>query len=95
MLMRSRDRIEIMSQILEAAKNGRSGDDSGSGATKTRLMFNAYLGHGQLKHYLLILADGGLIQYDSLSQTFKTTEKGVRFVKPTGRLTKMIKIPPQ
>jgi hypothetical protein len=45
--MRSRDRIEIMSQILEAAaKNDRSSDDSGSGATKTRLMFNAYLGHG-------------------------------------------------
>jgi predicted transcriptional regulator len=93
--LRSRDRIEIMSQILEGAKNGRSGDDSGSGATKTQLMFNAYLGHGQLKHYLSILADGGLIQYDSSSETFKTTEKGVRFLETYREIDEMIKIPPQ
>src|SRR5919206_1496627 len=69
--MRSRDRIEIMSQILEvaaAAKNEHSG-----GATKSRLMFNAFLTHTQLKHYLSILADSGLLQYDSVSKRFKTT----------------------
>jgi predicted transcriptional regulator len=83
-----------MSQILEAAKNARSDDDSGSGATKTRLMFNAYLGHGQLKHYLSILADNELIQYDSLSETFKTTEKGVRFLETYREIDEMIKVPP-
>ena len=89
--MRSRDRMEIMSQILEAAaKNGRSG---GHGATKTRLMFNAFLSHGQLKHYLSILADNGLLQYDSVGDTFKTTEKGLRFLKTYREIEQMIKVP--
>jgi predicted transcriptional regulator len=92
--MRSRDRIEIMSPILEAAKNGRSGDDTGSGVTKTRLMLNAYLGHGQLKHYLSILANNGLIEYDSSSETFKTTEKGDRFCVTYREVDEMIKVPP-
>ena len=71
--MRSRDRMEIMSKILEAAAK----EQSRGGATKTRLMFNAFLTHTQLKHYLSILADNGLLQYDSLSERFKTTEKGL------------------
>jgi predicted transcriptional regulator len=54
--------MEIMSRILEAAaaKNEQTGR-----VTKTRLMFNAFLTHTQLKHYLSILADNGLLQYDS------------------------------
>ena len=56
--MRSRDRMEIMSQILEAAaaKNEQSG---GGGATKTQLMYRSFLTHTQLKHYLSMLADNG------------------------------------
>jgi predicted transcriptional regulator len=77
--MRSRDRIEIMSQILEAAaKNEQSG---GGGATKTWLKCSSLLTYTQLKHYLSILTDSGLLQYDSLSERFKTTEKGLSFLK--------------
>ena len=86
--MRSRDRIEIMSEILEAA-------NVEGGAPKTRLMFNAFLGHGQLKHYLSILADNGLLQYDSISGRFKTTEKGLKFLKAYREIERMVKIPSQ
>jgi predicted transcriptional regulator len=89
--MRYRDRIEIINRILEAT-NVRNG--SGSGCTKTRIMYLAFVSHGQMKQYLSILADNGLLQYDSLSQTFKTTEKGRRFLKSYREMDEMIKIPP-
>jgi predicted transcriptional regulator len=93
--MRRRDNIEIMSQILEAAaaaKNEQSG-----GATKTLLMYRSFLTHTQLNHYLSILADSGLLQYDSLSERFKTTEKGLRFLEAYREIVEMTKkgLPPQ
>jgi predicted transcriptional regulator len=72
--MKNRDRMDIISRILEAANGG-------TGATKTKIMYNAFLSHGQLKHYLTTLADKGLLRYDFLTQTFKTTEKGLRFIQ--------------
>jgi predicted transcriptional regulator len=90
--MRSRDRIEIMSQILEAAAKN---EQSSGGATKTRLMYRSFLTHTQLKHYLSILADSGLLQYDSVSERFKTTEKGLSFLKAYREIVEMTKGPPQ
>jgi predicted transcriptional regulator len=78
--------MEIMSQILEAAANEQTG-----GVTKTRLMFNAFLTHTQLKHYLSILADNGLLQYDPLSKRFMTTEKGLNFLKAYKEIEQMTK----
>lgn len=65
--MKNRDRMDIISRILEAANGG-------IGATKTKIMYNAFLSHGQLKQYLTTLADKDLLRYDFLTQTFKTTE---------------------
>jgi predicted transcriptional regulator len=89
--MRSRDRIEIMSQILKAAAN----EQSSGGATKTQLMYRSFLTHTQLKHYLSILADSGLLQYDSLSKRFKTTEKGLSLLKAYREIVEMTKGLPQ
>ena len=86
--MKNRDRIEIFSRILQAA-NGRNG---GAGATRTRIMYGAFLTHTQLKQYLPILADNGMIQYDSSSQTFKITEKGHRFLNSYSEMNQMIKV---
>jgi predicted transcriptional regulator len=73
--MKNRDRMDIISRILEAANSGSGG------ATKTKIMYNAFLSHGQLKQYLTTLADNDLLRYDFLTQTFKTTEKGLRFIQ--------------
>jgi predicted transcriptional regulator len=84
--MKNRDRMDIISRILEAA-SGESG-----GATRTRIMYNAFLSHAQLKQYLSNLADNELIQYDSLSQTFQTTEKGLMFLRTYSEMDEMIKV---
>ena len=82
--MRNRDRMEIISQILEAA----NGDDN---ATTTKILYKAFLSHGQLKQYLTTLADKGLLRYDFLTQTFKTTEKGLRFLDTRNQMDQMTK----
>lgn len=70
--MKYRSRTDIVSEILEAAKGG---------ATKTRIMYKAYLSYAQLKQYLAILLENDLIDHDQSRQTYKTTPKGVRFLK--------------
>jgi predicted transcriptional regulator len=83
--MKNRDRMDIISRILEAA-------NSGIGATRTKIMYHAFLSHGQLKQYLTTLANNGMVRFDFLSQTFKTTEKGLRFLKTYSQMNEMIKV---
>ena len=70
--MRYRSRTDIISQILEAAT---------SGATKTKIMYRAFLSYAQQKEYLNILTTNGLLDYNSSQQIFRTTEKGGKFLK--------------
>jgi predicted transcriptional regulator len=72
-LMKYRSRTDISAQILDAAVGG--------GATKTKIMYKAFLSYTQLRDYLDILIANGLIDYDHSDQTFKTTEKGHKFLK--------------
>ncbi len=66
-----------MHEILEAARSS-----SGNvGATKTKLMYGAFLNHTQAKEYLKVLTENGLLNYDQVRETFMTTEKGLRFLK--------------
>ncbi len=71
--MKYRSRTEILGNILDAANGGR--------ATKTKIMYAAFLSYGQLKEYLSILIDNNLIEYSNGTQTFKTTEKGLNCLK--------------
>ncbi|HEY6658781.1 MAG TPA: winged helix-turn-helix domain-containing protein [Nitrososphaeraceae archaeon] len=70
--MKYRSRTEIVSNILNAANGGTS---------KTKMMYKAYISYNQLKEYLTILIENNLIEYIDGSQTFKTTEKGLHFLK--------------
>ena len=58
--------------ILEAA-NGS--------ATKTRIMYKAFLSYAQLREYLSVLVENNLLEFLEGSQTYKTTEKGFNFLK--------------
>ena len=51
------------------------------GATKTKIMYKAYLSHNQLREYLSTLIESNLIEYLEGSLTYKTTEKGLTFMK--------------
>jgi predicted transcriptional regulator len=56
-------------------------DAANGGTTKTKLMYKAFISYGQLKEYLTILVENNLIEYLDGTQTFKTTEKGLMYLK--------------
>jgi predicted transcriptional regulator len=66
-----RSRTDIVAQILVAANGG---------ATKTKIMYKAFLSYAQLKQYLEVLVENDLLEYDSKEENFKTSEKGIRFM---------------
>jgi predicted transcriptional regulator len=69
--MKYRSRTEIVGMILEATNGG---------ATKTKIMYNAYLSYNQLKEYLSLLIENDLVEYIVGSKLFRTTEKGFKFL---------------
>ena len=85
--MRHRSALDIMGKILQAA-NERSG------LGRNKIMHKAFLGYAQLKEYLPTLTENGLLSYDIDSQTFKTTEKGLRFLDTYNRIYNALKIMP-
>jgi predicted transcriptional regulator len=70
--MKNRSRTEIVGNILDAANGG---------ATKTKIMYKAFLSYAQLKEYLSILIENNLIEYLEGTHQFKTTEKGLNYLK--------------
>jgi predicted transcriptional regulator len=81
-----RNRIEIIAQILEVVNEG-----SDDGVTKTKIMYKAFLNYAQLKEYLTILTDNGLLSYDVATQTFKTSKNALRFLKACKQLDQLTK----
>ena len=71
--MKYRSRTEIIALILETANSG--------GVNKTKIMYKAFLSYAQLREYLSVLIENNLIEYIEGSQTYKTTEKGLNFLK--------------
>ena len=70
--MKYRSRTEIVATILEAANGG---------TTKTKIMYKAFLSYAQLREYLSVLIENNLLEYLEGSQIYKTTEKGLNFLK--------------
>ena len=81
--MVNRNRIDIIIQILQIADR--------DGATKTKIFYEAFLNHEQLKEYLIILIDSGLLSYDSTMCTFKTTEKGLTLLQAYNQMEQILK----
>ena len=87
-----RNRIKIIAQILEVVNDGGgSGDRGDDGVTKTKIMYKAFLNYAQLKEYLTILTDNGLLSYDVGTQTFKTSKNAPRFLKACNQLDQLTK----
>ena len=70
--MKYRSRSEIIGLLLNAANGG--------GATKTKLMYSAFISFNQLREYLSLMVENGLIQYEEGIHTYRTTEKGMRLL---------------
>ena len=71
-----------MGNILEAANGG---------TFKTKIMYTAFLSFGQLKEYLSILIENNLIEYLDGDNKFKTTEKGLNFLKMHNQIEELLK----
>jgi predicted transcriptional regulator len=80
--MGNRSRTEIVGSILDAA--------NGEGETKTKIMYIAFLSYNQLNEYLSILIENNLIEYRDGTQTYKTTEKGLNYLKMHNEITKLL-----
>ena len=83
--MGNRSTIDIASDVLEAANGG---------ASKIEIMYKALLSYNQMKVYVNFLNEKGLLVYDNQhgeAHTFRTTEKGLRFLEIYNRLDDMIK----
>jgi predicted transcriptional regulator len=70
--MRYRNKFAIASSILQAAQVGN--------ATKTRLMYGAFLSFAQINEYLNFLTANGLIRKDPSTKIYALTEKGQNFL---------------
>jgi predicted transcriptional regulator len=79
--MRNRGRTEIVGSILDAANGG---------ITKTKIMYKAFLSYGQLKEYLSLLIENNLLEYLDGTQTYKTTEKGLNFLKMHNEIRELL-----
>jgi predicted transcriptional regulator len=82
--MKYRSRTEIVSMILEAANGG---------ATKTKIMYKAFLSYAQLKEYLSVLIENNLLEYLEGIQTYKTTEKGFNLLKMHNEIGELLQNP--
>jgi predicted transcriptional regulator len=80
--MKYRSRTEIVRNILDAANGG---------ATKTKIMYKAFLSYTQLKEYLSVLIENNLIEYIEGTQTYKTTEKGLKFLRMYNEIGELLK----
>jgi predicted transcriptional regulator len=68
----NRSKEEITVLILEAANQG---------STKTEMMYQAVLTYEKLTEYCTALLESGLIEYQIGERTYKTTEKGLLFLR--------------
>ena len=82
--MKYRSRTEIVSMILEAANGG---------ATKTKIMYKAFLSYAQLKEYLSVLIENNLIEYLEGVRTYKTNEKGFTLLKIHNEIGELFQSP--
>ena len=79
--MKYRDRSEIIAQILESA--------NGNMVRLTKIMYDGYLSHTLTKEYVAMLIEKGLIEYQDGERTFKTTEKGLNFLRIYNRVQEL------
>jgi predicted transcriptional regulator len=79
--MKYRSRTDISVLILEAANGG---------ATKTKIMYKAFLTYLQLKEYLTMLSENGLLEFEEETQNFRTTEKGLRLLQIYNRVDRLV-----
>lgn len=81
--MKYRSRTDIISEVLKIASGG---------ASKTRIMYGAYLSYDQLKDYLNVMLENGLLERKATQ--YRATKKGLEFLKGYERVGQMLELAP-
>jgi predicted transcriptional regulator len=84
MTPKRRDKLHIIAQILEIARDS---------TLKTQIMYKANLSFAQLNEYIHFMLDIGLLTKltENRRETYKTTEKGLNFLQRHGEITQLLK----
>ena len=80
--MKYRSRTDIITAILTVATQG---------ATKTRIMYGAYLSYAQVREYLDFLVSRELITRDE-SGTYRLTESGMNLLRTFEGISEMLAV---
>lgn len=78
--MKYRSRADISTDILKIADRG---------VAKTKIMYGAYLSFAQLREYLKMLVDNGMLSFDEKTTHYRTTDAGRNFIKTYERVGQM------
>jgi len=78
--MKYRSRTDIVAMMLESSR---------AGATKTKIMYKAYLSYFQVVEYLKYLQENDLLAYEEGTQLYRPTEKGLRFLNMSNDLNEL------
>ena len=82
--MKKGDRINIIRLILEVS------NEADYAKRTTKMMYKVLLNHPHLKKYWTVLTENDLLSYDVDTQTFKITEKGLKFLNAYSEPGKLI-----
>jgi predicted transcriptional regulator len=81
-IRRYRTKTEILAEFLQAASVH-------NGISRTHLMYNTFVPHRQVKEYLRVVVQNGLLDYDGLTRIYKTTEKGLNVIELCEKLQEL------
>lgn len=81
--MKYRSRTDIIAMILQSANNG---------ATKTRIMYGAYLSYAQVKEYMEFLQQKGLLKYETGTGLYTLTETGLHFLRVYNEISDLVTV---
>jgi hypothetical protein len=53
-------------------------------------MYKVFLSQTQVKEYAKVLTENELLRYDSVTRTFKTTQKGLKFLNLYNKIDELV-----
>ncbi|MBT8171557.1 winged helix-turn-helix domain-containing protein [Candidatus Bathyarchaeota archaeon] len=82
-LWERRDRLKIMAEIMEVAKERQ---------LKTRIMYRVNLSFSQVNQYLAFLTEMGFLKIimNNKKKSYETTDKGYRYIENHMEMTRLL-----
>jgi len=81
--LKYRSRVDIVAAMIQSAIGG---------ATKTKLMYSAFLSHSQVEEYLEFLRSKRLISFIPDKKRYVPTDRGIQFLKMYGEIKDTVTI---